>query len=54
MRAAQDGRVVLAHVHTETEAADGRRPEAIAAALSRALGRILDRVVRDLGPPTAP
>ena len=53
VRVVQEGRVLLARAYTETEPADARRPEAVAAALSRALGRVLDRVVRDLGPAAA-
>jgi ABC-type uncharacterized transport system auxiliary subunit len=48
----RDGTVVLQRSYMERESAEKRNPEAVAAALSRALGRILDRMVRDL-PTTA-
>ena len=38
----------------ETEPAEKRNPEAVAAALSRALGRILDQMLRELPPSAAP
>lgn len=46
------GTVVLERSYAESEPAEKRNPEAVAAALSRALGRILDRMVREL-PTTA-
>jgi uncharacterized lipoprotein YmbA len=42
------GTVVLERAVTETEPAAERNPEAVVAALSRALGRVLDRLVADL------
>jgi ABC-type uncharacterized transport system auxiliary subunit len=41
--------VVLTRGYADTEPAENENPEASVAALSRALGRILDRVVADLG-----
>jgi ABC-type uncharacterized transport system auxiliary subunit len=49
VRLAAAGRVVLARPYAETERADACRPEAVVAALSRALGRILDRMLADAG-----
>lgn len=43
-----DRTTLLARTYTETEPAPERTTEAVVAALSRALGRILDRVARDL------
>jgi hypothetical protein len=54
LRAVQDGRELLVRSYAETEPADPPDPEAVAAALSRGLGRILDRVLRDLDPAVAP
>jgi ABC-type uncharacterized transport system auxiliary subunit len=45
----QADEVVLARAYEDTEPAEGANPEATVAAISRALGRILDRVVADLG-----
>jgi ABC-type uncharacterized transport system auxiliary subunit len=42
------GTVLLERSYAETEPAAARNPEAIAAALSRALGRILDRLIAEL------
>ena len=44
----RDGTVVLERSYAEAEPAEKRNPEAVAAALSRALGRILDQVLRDV------
>jgi ABC-type uncharacterized transport system auxiliary subunit len=44
----REGRVVFERVFHESEPAERRNPEAIAAALSRALGRVLDHLVRAL------
>jgi len=41
-------RVLLARTYDETELVTGRTPEAVVAGLSRALGRILDRVAADV------
>jgi hypothetical protein len=48
------GHRLLEHAYAETEPADAARPEATVAALSRALGRILERVVSDLGAAAGP
>jgi ABC-type uncharacterized transport system auxiliary subunit len=48
VRVARAGRVVLERAYGETEPAESKRPEAVAAAVSRALQRILDRVVADV------
>jgi ABC-type uncharacterized transport system auxiliary subunit len=48
LRLERDGRLVLARSYAETEPAEGRRPELVVAALSRALGRILDRALADV------
>ncbi len=53
VRLERAGRVLLARPYADTEPAEACRPEAVAAALSLALGRILDRVVADLGPAKA-
>ncbi len=47
VRLARGGRVVLERAYSETEPAESRRPEAVAAALSRALQRILDQVLAE-------
>jgi uncharacterized lipoprotein YmbA len=50
----RDGaRVVLERTYEDTEPAESRNPEAVAAALSRALGRIVDRAVADVRATTA-
>jgi ABC-type uncharacterized transport system auxiliary subunit len=54
VRLERAGHVSLARPYADTEPADACRPEAVAAALSLALGRILDRMVADLAPATAP
>ncbi len=46
------GTVLLQRSYAEREPAEKRNPEAVAAALSRALGRILDQMLREL-PTTA-
>lgn len=48
LRVARGGTVVLARAFTETEHAESRHPEAVAAALSRALQRVLDQIAREL------
>jgi len=48
LRVEQGGRLVLERSYAATEPAEGRGPEATTAALSRALGRILDRLTADL------
>jgi uncharacterized lipoprotein YmbA len=50
----REGSVRLARSYADTEPAEACRPEAVAAALSVALGRIVDRVVADLGTAAAP
>jgi ABC-type uncharacterized transport system auxiliary subunit len=45
---ARGGAVLLERTYTESVPADGKRPEAVAAAVSRALARILDRLLADL------
>lgn len=45
-----DRTVLLARTYAETEPATDRTTEAVVAALSRGLGRILDRVAQDLPP----
>jgi hypothetical protein len=47
------GTLVLACSYAETEPAEARNPEAVAAALSRALARILDGIVAELAAPGA-
>jgi uncharacterized lipoprotein YmbA len=44
----RDGKPVLARSFAETEAAETRSPEAVVAAISRALGRIMEQVVTAL------
>ena len=48
LRVERGGRLVLERSYAATEPAEGRGPEATTAALSRALGRILDRLTADL------
>jgi ABC-type uncharacterized transport system auxiliary subunit len=48
VRVERGGRTVLARSFDETEPAEGRTPEAVAAALSRALGRVLAEVTSAL------
>jgi len=48
VRVERDGQVVLDRSYVEVEPADGKNPEAVTAALSRALGRILNQVAGDL------
>jgi len=50
LKAARGGAVVLERTYGETEQAESRNPEAVAAALSRALRRILERFLSDLAP----
>jgi ABC-type uncharacterized transport system auxiliary subunit len=47
VRVARGGRIILERAFSETEPAASRRPEAVAAALSRALQRILDQVLAE-------
>jgi ABC-type uncharacterized transport system auxiliary subunit len=47
VRLARGGRVVLERAYSESEPAESPRPEAVAAALSRALQRILDQVLAE-------
>ena len=55
LRVERTGALVLARSYAETEPAEARNPEAVAAALSRALARILDGVVAELsGQPPVP
>lgn len=54
VRIARAGSVVLDRVYAETEPAESRNPEAVVAALSRALHRILVRVCADLPRDTEP
>jgi uncharacterized lipoprotein YmbA len=55
LRVERAGIPVLARSYAETEPTEARNPEAVAAALSRALARILDRVVAEIsGQPCAP
>jgi ABC-type uncharacterized transport system auxiliary subunit len=48
VRVTRGGVVVLDRVFHETEPAESRNPEAVAAALSRALQRVLDQVLTEL------
>jgi ABC-type uncharacterized transport system auxiliary subunit len=48
VKVAHGGAIVLQHAYSETEPAEARNAEAVAAALSRALKRILDQVATDL------
>ena len=48
IRVRRDGKLLLERSYAETERAARRNPEAVAAALSAALGRILDQVVTEL------
>jgi ABC-type uncharacterized transport system auxiliary subunit len=47
VRVTRGGRVLFERAFSETEVAESRRPEAVAAALSRALQRILDQVLAE-------
>lgn len=47
VRVTRGGAVLVERTFSETEPAESRRPEAIAAALSRALQRILDQVLAE-------
>jgi hypothetical protein len=51
---ARGGVVLFQKSYAETEPAEKRNPEAVAAALSRALGRIVDQMLRDVPATTAP
>ena len=53
LRVERGGTLLLARSYAETEPAEARNPEAVAAALSRALARILDSVVTELTAPGA-
>lgn len=48
VRVARGGAIVLERAYSETDPAESRKPEAVAAALSRALQRILDRVAVEI------
>jgi ABC-type uncharacterized transport system auxiliary subunit len=48
LKITRGGAILLERSYTETEPAADRRPEAVAAALSRALQRILDHALADL------
>jgi hypothetical protein len=48
------GHVILARSYAESEPAEARVPETVVAALSRALGRILDWALADLGSVSRP
>lgn len=54
VRIERAGRVLLARPYADSEPAEACRPEAVVAALSRALGRILDRGIADLDPAAPP
>jgi len=47
VRLARGGRVVLERAYSESEPAESHHPEAVAAALSRALQRILDQILAE-------
>jgi ABC-type uncharacterized transport system auxiliary subunit len=47
VRVGRGGAILFERAFTETEPAESRRPEAVAAALSRALQRILDQVLAE-------
>lgn len=49
----QGQQVLLERTYEDTEPAESRNPEAVAAALSRALGRVVDRAVADVRATTA-
>jgi len=49
---ARGGSIVLERAYSETEPAESKHPEAVAAALSRALQRILDQVATELSSPS--
>ena len=53
LRVERGNTLVLARSYAETEPAEARNPEAVAAALSRALARILDDLVAELAAPGA-
>ncbi len=48
VRVARGGAILLERAFSETERAASRRPEDVAAALSRALQRVLDEITREL------
>jgi len=48
VKVAHGGAIVLQRTYRESEPAEARNPEAVAAALSRALQRILDQVAADV------
>ena len=48
IKVARGGTIVLEHAYSETEPAQARNAEAVAAALSRALQRVLDQVAAEL------
>jgi ABC-type uncharacterized transport system auxiliary subunit len=48
IKVTRGGTIVLEHAYSETEPAEARNAEAVAAALSRALRRVLDQVAADL------
>jgi ABC-type uncharacterized transport system auxiliary subunit len=57
LRLARGGKVLLERAYSESEPAESHSPEAVAAALSRALQRILDQVLAEAeraDAPTAP
>ena len=57
IKVTRGGTIALEHAYSETEPAESRNAEAVAAALSRALQRVLDQVAADLarsGPPAPP
>ena len=54
LRIRRGGRVLVDGTYAESEAATAHNPEAVVAALSRALGRILDRALSELQPAAAP
>lgn len=49
VKATRGGKVVLERLYAESEPAASGRPEAVAEAISKSLGRILDQVVEELG-----
>lgn len=48
LKVSRGGKQLLERSYTESEPTQARNPEAVVAALSRALGRILDRLASDL------
>jgi len=48
IKVARGGAIVLQRTYAETEPAEAKNPEAVAAALSRALQRVLDHVAADV------